>query len=75
MKVDDMEIKALKLDLLDLVSDYTNAGTGYTSYLWNYEERLEALVGLSKDAQRNELENIALMAIASHDRGVWKNAG
>ena len=68
-EAEDLEIKELRLGLIDLVNDYTNAGTGYTPYMYLYEDELEALVGLTKAEQRKGLKDIANKVIASHDKG------
>lgn len=74
-EVEDMELKGLRLDLIDLVSDYTNADTGYIPYMSMYEEELEALVGLPKERQRKELEAVAYKVIASYQKDYYGGAG
>ena len=68
----DLRLNVLKLDLIDLVSDYTNAGTGYIPYMGMYTEELKALLGLPVEEQKKRLEDIAHRVIASHDNGGFK---
>ena len=68
VKAEDLELSGLRLDLVDLVSAYTNAGTGYISYMYLYEDELEALVGLPEEEQRKGLKDIAHKVIASYKR-------
>lgn len=49
----DQDIKALRLDLLDLTDGVKS------SYLWNYNNELEALVDLPSQERRRKLKDLA----------------
>ena len=66
IEAEDMELKGLRLELVDLVNDYTNAGTGYIPYMYSYEEDIKALVNLPYTEQRKHLEVIAKEVISSY---------
>ena len=68
VEAEDLELKALKLDLVDLVNDYTNNEQGYVRYMWEYEAELLALVGLPPHTQRKELEILAHKIVASYHK-------
>lgn len=62
--ITDLELKGLKLDLIDLVKSITgNADANYIPYMSMYEEDLKSLVGLPVQEQRKGLLNIARKVI------------
>lgn len=68
----DLELKCLKLDLVDMVEEYTN-GKGDISFLWQYEEDIKKLVGIPPQEQRKELEAIVRAQYQSCNKGGRKN--
>lgn len=57
---EDLELKGLKLDLIDLVRDLTGSEDArYIPYMAKYETELEKLIGLPKKEQRKKLCAIA----------------
>ena len=61
----DLELKTLKLDLIDLVSPPISISKIYTPYLAMCDEKIEALVGLPLQEKRKALNAIAQKIIAS----------
>lgn len=55
MKNDDLEIKELRLDLIDLVSPYGVSG----KELFMFDNEVSSLVGLAPEIQRESLKELA----------------
>lgn len=75
-----IELRGLKLSLIDLISEYCSVDTvqanlspAYVSAMCVYEPELEALVGLSVQEQQKGLRAIAHKVIASYQ--IDKNGG
>ena len=60
---EDLELKGLRLNLIDIVSDLTGGRVSYSPLLCVFDEELEDLVGLSQQQQRKILESIALRVV------------
>lgn len=68
----DLNLKDLKLELIDLVSPYIEVSKHYIQYLAVYEDELKALSELSEAEQSKGLRNIASKVIASYK---WSRSG
>lgn len=68
LDIKDMEFKELKLNIIDLISEYSDMGKGYISYLYLFEEEIKALVGLPKAVQRAGLKDIAHKVVTAYER-------
>lgn len=55
MRDDDIELKELRLDLIDLVSPYGVSGKD----LWAFDEEVCSLVGLDPEIQSKSLNDLA----------------
>lgn len=64
----DLELKALKLDAIELVAPFILISKEYINYLSMYEEELKALVGLPKEEQRKGVKAIAQQVIVLYKR-------
>lgn len=62
----DLELKGLKLELIDLVSELTNAEGNYIPFTQEFEPEIKALIGLSRHIQRERLRSIAYKVICPY---------
>lgn len=67
-ETEDLELKGLKLALIDLTTPYIEIDKKKIAYLSMYENELEDLVGKPPEEQKKALEVIAKKAIVSYQR-------
>lgn len=64
----ELEVKELRLDLIDLLSLSVDVSKAYIPYMYLYENELRALVGASKAEKTVALEHIVAKVISSYKR-------
>lgn len=67
-EIKDLDIKGMRLELVDLISPHVPALKECIPYLNMYEHELEALVKLPETEQMKELKAIAHKVLTSYKR-------